>query len=128
MKKETRKKQAENVLKKWKNFLGFGSWKFKVKVIKFQREDGFLQDGDIKVNYLKKQASIVIGNQLKASAEEIVVHELVHLMLWKFDRKMALIIKSLHKLGQEKAMDEYLGKLEKIVKMITMVFIKKRKS
>lgn len=119
------KEQAEKSLKKWQTRLGFPDWEFEVKVIEFKRPDGFLQDGDIIVNYPKKQATILIGTILKAPVEEIIVHELVHLILWPLDRKTTSIIKLLPKSKQKKGLDDFLGKLEKTAAKITKVFVNK---
>ncbi len=119
MKEELIKNLAEKSIKKWKSRLGFSGWKIDAKITVFNRADGFPQDGDIVVNYSKKQATILIGKILKSSVEEIIVHELVHLMLWPLDQKTMSAIKQLPKTEQKKIEDDFLGKLEDMVARIT---------
>ena len=124
MKKELIIKLANESIKKWKNRLGFSGWKIDTKIMVFNRADGFPQQGDFRVDYLKKKATILIGIILKSSVEEIVVHELVHLLLWPLDQKMMSTIKRLPKTEQKKIEDDFLGKLERIVDHITKSFLR----
>lgn len=124
MEKELIRKLATESIKKWKNQLGFSRWKIDAKIAVFNRVDGFPQDGDIVINYPKKQATILIGKILKSSVEEIVVHEMIHLMLWPLDQNMMLEIKRLPKGEQKRIEDNFLGKLEKVVDHIAKSFLR----
>lgn len=127
MKKELIRKLANESIKKWKGRLGFSGWKIDVKITLFKRADGFPQDGDIVMDYQKKKATILIGTILKSPVEEIIVHELVHLMLRPIDQKMVLIIKHLPQSKRKRVEDDFLGKLEKVVGRITKSFLRTQK-
>ena len=119
MEEEAIKKLAKKNIEKWKIRLGFSDWEISAKITAFRRTDGFLQDGDIVVNYSKKQAIILVGTTLKALVEEVVIHELVHLMLWPLDQKIISIIKTLPRTEQKRAEEDFLGKLEDVAAQIT---------
>src|SRR3989344_7575593 len=127
MEEKLKRKLANKSVTKWKNRLNFSGWKIDVKIAVFSRTDGFPQQGDFRVNYPKKKATILIGANLKSSVEEIVVHELVHIMLWPLDQKMMSAIKRLPKKKQKKSEDNFLGKLEKVVGRITKSFLRIQK-
>lgn len=127
MKSDQIKKLADQSVKKWKSRLEFSGWKIDVKITTFKRADNFPQDGDIVVDYPKKKATILIGTIRKAPIEKIVVHELVHLMLWPLDQNAMLIIKAVKRKRQKKAEENFLGKLEKVVDRITKTFLRLRK-
>ena len=124
MEKELVRKLADKTIKKWKKRLGFSGWKIDAKITVFKRPDGFPQQGDFRVNYPKKKATILIGASLKLSVEKIIVHELVHLMLWPLDQKIMSTIKRLPKTEQKRIEDDFLGKLEKVVNRITKSFLR----
>ncbi|MDO8639024.1 MAG: hypothetical protein Q7R43_05605 [Candidatus Daviesbacteria bacterium] len=117
------KKLAEKNIEKWKIRLGFSDWEISAKITTFRRTDCFLQDGDIIINYPKKQATILIGTILKAPVEEIVIHELVHLMLWPLDQRIISIIKTLPQTEQKRAEEDFLSKLEDVAAQITKVVL-----
>jgi len=124
MKEEEIKKLAEGSIKKWKGCLGFSGWKISAQVTAFKRTDDFLQDGDIIVDHPQKQATILIGTILKAPVEEVVVHELIHLMLWPLDKKMISIIKKLPLAEQKREEENFLGKLENVTAQITQAVLR----
>ncbi len=126
MRKEDIRKSASESIKKWKNRLGFSEWKIDVKIVTFNRADGYPQQGDFRTSHSKNKATILVGIVLKSSVEEIVVHELVHLMLWPIDQKTIAIIKKLPRAKQKKAEGDFLGKLEKVVAQITKSFLRGR--
>lgn len=121
------RKLANESVKKWKNRLGFSGWKIDAKIAVFRRTDGFPQQGDFRIDYPKKQATILISTNLKSSVEEIVVHELIHIMLWPLDQKMTSEIKRLSKNIQKKSEDDFLKKLESVVSRITKSFLRIQK-
>jgi len=127
MKKEQIKKLANVSIEKWKNRLGFSRWKINVKIVVFNRADGFPQQGDFCVDYSKRKATILIGATLKSSIEEIIVHELIHIMLWLIDQKMVSVIKRMPKNEQKRAEDDFLGRLEKVVDCLTKSFLRIQK-
>lgn len=124
MEKELIRKLANKSIKKWKSQLGLFGWKIDAKITVFNRADGFPQQGDFRVDYPKKKATILIGASLKSSVEEIIVHELVHIMLWPLDQRVVLMIQNLPPPEQKKAEDNFLGKLEKVVDHITKSFLR----
>lgn len=124
--KKIRKLTNESI-KKWKNRLGFSGWKVDAKIVVFHRPDGYPQQGDFRTNYPKKKATIRIGTILKSPVEEIIVHELIHLMLWPIDQKTMSIVRQLPKTRQKRATSDFLGKLEKVVAQITKSLLRGRR-
>lgn len=121
------KRLAEQCVKKWKNHLGFSEWRINVEITTFKRADNFQQDGDIVVDYKKKKATVLIGGILKSSVEEIVVHELAHLLLWPLDQDVMLVIKTVKLNNRNKTEENFLDKLEKAVDHLTKSFLRIQK-
>lgn len=96
-------KSIQSTIKNWQDKLGLQEWKIDFELVdKFARKDNYPQTGDIKVNLQKKQATILI---LKTApkTEEIVAHELVHLLLWEWDHSIEKLARN--KQAQEKHME-----------------------
>lgn len=87
-------------------------------VDKFARQDNYPQTGDIKVNLQKKQATILIL-KTTTKTEEVIVHELVHLLLWEWDHQLERSCKN--KQEREKHMEI----LENTVWKLTKILLKK---
>lgn len=121
------KKLAKKYIKKWGKRLGFSEWKIGAEITIFKRADHFPQDGDIIIDYPKKKATVLIGVNLKAPIEEVVVHELVHLMLWPLDQNAMSVIKVAKWANRKRTEKKFLGKLEKVVDRITRSFLQAQK-
>lgn len=116
-------KKLNNLLKKWQKKLLLNSWKLSLEIVDFKRKD-FRQSGDIKVNIKKKTATILLTENPFRNEEEVMVHELMHLVCWNFDIFCEKIILKTSKpfKGQH---GMYMEKLEKIIKQLTQIAIKK---
>ncbi len=74
----------QNLIKKWQKSLGLEDWNIDFKFVDFDRTD-YRQSGDVEVDIKSKKATILISNNPKFEEEQIIVHELVHLLLWEYD-------------------------------------------
>jgi Zn-dependent peptidase ImmA (M78 family) len=78
------KNEVQNLIKEWQQSLGLEDWNIDFKFVDFDRTD-YWQSGDVEVDIRSKKAMILISNNPKFKEEQIVVHELVHLLLWEYD-------------------------------------------
>ena len=116
-------KELNNLLKKWQKNLLLNKWKLSLEIVDFKRED-YRQSGDIKIDLKKKSAIILLTENPFLNEEEVLVHELMHLILWDFDifcEKIVLKknkpLKGLH--------GKYMDKLEKTIEHLTQIAINK---
>lgn len=119
-------KKLNALLKKWQKKLLLGNWNLSLEIVDFKRKD-YRQSGDIKVNMKKKTAIILLTKDPFKGEEEVLVHELMHLVCWEFDIFCEKIILKTNKpiKGQH---DRYMGKLEKIVAQLTMIVLNNKKN
>lgn len=117
--------KLKKILKKWQKILLLENWFLSIKIVDFKRKD-YRQSGDIKVDLKNKKATILLTYQPFRDEETTIVHELVHLLLWDFDRYCEkLALKSSKSFTGDH--DKYLGRLEKIVAKITKILFLKYK-
>lgn len=119
MNKEVITTEARHSLKKWKSRVGFARWRIGVRTKAFHRADGYPQDGDFTANYHAQRATIFLGTEPRHSIEEIVIHELVHIILLPLDQKTISAIRFLPKSKQRREGDSFFGALETVVDQIT---------
>jgi hypothetical protein len=111
------------ITKKWQSRLLLNKWDLSLKIVEFRRKDGFKQSGDIKVDPKKKKAVILLTSEPFKDEEEVVVHELIHLLLWDYDTfSERVILKNCQEFKGDH--EKYMDKLEATVKNITDIFIK----
>jgi len=113
------KKEMQKLIKKWQLMLGLEDWILNVKFVDFNRKD-YEQSGDIKVDQKNKKATILISNNPKYSDEQIIVHELVHLLLWEYDHHRENLIPK-NKKGR------YFNLLEKTAAKFTKILLQNNK-
>lgn len=104
----------------WQQFLNLQQWDLKIELVDFERKD-YPQTGDIKVDLRNKSATILVSEKETGKDNAIILHELIHLILWEFDH---LIEESLPKNKK----DEYFDLLEKTVADLTNIFLQKDKN
>lgn len=104
-------------MKKWQTKLDLNDWQIGIEFVDFERKD-YKQSGDIKVDLKNKKTTILISNNPRKDIEHIIVHELVHLLLWKYDH---FCEKSIPKNKK----DQYFGLLEEVATKITYILLKK---
>lgn len=116
-------KELNDLLKKWQKNLYLDKWKLSLESVYFKRKD-YKQSGDIKVDLKKKSAIILLTEDPFLNEEEVLVHELMHLILWDFDIFCEKTVLGKNKLlkGQH---DKYMDKLEKTVEHLTQIAINK---
>jgi len=76
--------KINNIIKKWQDVLNFSDWEINYDFVEFKRDDGYPQRGDIKVDEKNKNATILLKENQK-DIEKTILHELIHLLLWKLD-------------------------------------------
>lgn len=112
-------------MKKWQAKLLLREWKLSLKIVEFRREDRFRQSGDIKVKLKNKEAVLLLTSKPLKNEEEVIVHELMHLLLWDYDiLAERIILKNCQKLKGDHL--KYMNKLEETVKNLTDIFINKK--
>lgn len=109
--------KIQNLIKKWQKVLGLKDWMLKVEFVDFERTD-YKQSGDVKVDLKNKKATILFSNNPQKDDEYIVVHELVHLLLWEYDHFNENLIPKNKK-------DRYSELLEKTVDNLTVTLLRK---
>ncbi|MEA1936591.1 MAG: hypothetical protein U9N04_00575 [Patescibacteria group bacterium] len=117
-------KELNSLLKKWQENLLLNKWKLSLEVVDFKRKD-YKQSGDIKIDLKKKTAIVLLTKNPFLNEEEVLVHELMHLILWDFDIFCEKIVLEKNKLlkGQH---GKYMDKLENAVEHLTQIMINKK--
>jgi len=113
-----------NLLKKhlnyWQRFLNLQQWDLRIKLVDFNRTD-YPQSGDIEVDLKNKSATILITKEATGKDNAVVLHELIHLILWEFDHFIGEKVS-----GNKK--NEYFDLLEKTVADLTNILLQKDKN
>jgi hypothetical protein len=122
-KKGLKLKELNGLLKKWQRKLLLDKWKLSLKLVDFERKD-YKQSGDIKVDLENKSAVVLLTKNPFLNEEEVLVHELAHLILWDLDIFCEKIILEKNKplKGQH---GKYIDKLEKTVEHLAQTAINK---
>ncbi len=82
--------RLREIMTKWQGILGFSDWDLKLEMVDFRRER---QSGDIKIDEPNQQALVLMAREPFREDEELtLVHELVHLRLWKLDQMIEELI------------------------------------
>ena len=106
-------------MKKWQTKLGLNDWHIDVKFVDFKRKD-YKQSGDIKVDLENKKATILFSSNPRKDDEYIVVHELVHLLLWQYDHFCENLI-------PENKKDRYFDLLEETAANFSKILLQNNK-
>lgn len=114
--------ELEEILKKWIVIFGLEEWKIKLEIKNFKRKD-FRQSGDIKIKLKDKEAVLLVTNNPFRDEESTIIHELLHLLFWKYDTfAEKTILKNCKKFEGDHM--EYMINLEETVKNFTDIFQK----
>lgn len=116
-------KKLNNLLKKWQKKLLLNGWELSIEIVDFKRKD-YKQSGDIKVDKKKESAIVLLTKNPFRNEEEVLVHELMHLVCWDFDIFCEKEILKTNKPFKSQH-GKYMEKLEKIVEQLTQIVIKK---
>lgn len=116
-------KELNILLKKWQKNLLLDKWKLSLEIVDFKRKD-YKQSGDIKVDLKNKSAIVLLTKNPFLNEEEVLIHELMHLVLWDFDIFCEKIILEKNKplKGQH---EKYMDKLEKTVEHLAQIVVNK---
>lgn len=98
-------------IKYWQIRLSLQGWKINVELKSFNRKD-YPQSGDIKIDLENKKATIFISEEETGIDKKIILHELIHLILWDLDVYSEQWIPENNK-------GDYFGRLESTVERIT---------
>lgn len=100
----------------WQRQLNLQPWNMNLEFTKFQRPDNYPQSGDIKVDVHSKKATILLLDEETGKDEAIIVHELVHLLLWEYDHYSEEFL-------EDDKKTQYFALLENTVADLTTAFI-----
>ena len=114
------------LLSYWQKQLLLDDWNISIEIVEFTRTD-YKQSGDIKVYPENNKAVILLTNDPFKDEEYVLVHELVHLLLWDFDTFSEKIVLEKTKIILESEHGEYMEKLESTVDHLTRIFIETKK-
>ncbi len=117
--------KLNSILKFWQKRLLLNDWNLSIEIVEFKRKD-YRQSGDIKVFPRKMKAVILLTNNPFRDEEHVLVHELVHLILWDYDifcEKFALGNSKTKLKGKH---GKYMDKLESTVDHLTKAFLKNK--
>lgn len=118
--------KANGYLKKWQEILRLRDWDIKIKLV----EEEWRKSGDIKVDECNKQAILMLNNKNPKvkNTEEVIIHELIHLRLWKMDQMIERLINNLY--GEDEKdpkrnvmYSEFMIALEKTTGELTKSFV-----
>lgn len=115
-------KTLNDLLVKWQNILLLNKWKLSIEIVDFKRKD-YKQSGDIKVDLKKKKAAILMTANPFLDEEGVLVHELMHLIIWDFDIFCERLALKNNKPLQG-SHGKYMDKLEKTIEHLTQIIIK----
>jgi len=116
-----------NELKKklgfWQKKLNMTEWKFDLKIVDFQKDNGYRQSGHFIANIKKKTASILMTwNPWRGDEEYTLLHEMLHVLIYDFDKYSENKIKASSQ-NSTKAVDLHLEKLEDVVHHLTKIIL-----
>lgn len=112
-----RLEKLNQYLRYWQRHLNLQKWDLSVNLVDFNRTD-YNQSGDIKVDLKKKKAVVLINKDGTGRDKGVILHELVHLILWEFDHYCEASLPANKK-------DKYFNQLEKTVSELTNIFLQK---
>ena len=81
--KMTNIKEVKRLLDKWQDILRLRDWDIKIKMV----DTEWRKSGDVKIDIDNSNAILLINSNSKfENLEELVVHELLHVKLWRMDQ------------------------------------------
>ena len=79
------KEKIEEYLNRWQDILRLRDWDIVVKIVKTK----WRKSGDIKIDLDDKKAILLVNHTPKCTnLEELVIHELLHLKLYRMDQML----------------------------------------
>lgn len=115
--------ELKKMLGFWQKKLDMDNWKFKLMIVDFQKDNGYRQSGHFIANVKKKTATILMTwNPWRRDEEYTLVHEMIHVLVYDFDKFSENKIKTLSK-NNTKIIDSYFEKLEETVHHLTRAIL-----
>lgn len=112
-----RETKAKEYLRYWQILLGLQAWQLQVEFKKFTRAD-YPQSGDIEVDGENKTATVFLSQQETGRDRAIILHELIHLILWQLDHWAEETV-------PDEKKDTYFELLEKVVADLSRIINEK---
>ncbi|UCG29720.1 MAG: hypothetical protein JSV53_09475 [candidate division WOR-3 bacterium] len=79
------RKAIEKYLNKWQDILRLRDWDIVIKIVKTK----WRKSGDIKIDLEDKKAVLLVNHKPKCTnLEELVIHELLHLKVYRMDQML----------------------------------------
>jgi hypothetical protein len=111
--------ELKKMLKFWQKKLYMTDWKLDLKIVDFKKDNGYRQSGHFIADTKKRTATILITwNPWRGDEEYTLVHEMIHVLVYDFDKFNENKIKTLSK-NSTKIINSYFEKLEKTVHHLT---------
>lgn len=111
--KPNRETKLNEYLLYWQKLLGLQKWQINIELTEFKRTD-YPQSGDIKVDIKNKTATVLILKTDTGRDSAIILHELIHLILWEYDHYAEQFVPASHR-------DHYFGLLEETTAALTNI-------
>lgn len=78
-------KRTEKLLRKWQKTLRLSDWDIKTVIV----EQEWRKSGDIKIDLDNRMAALMVHTSIpEEHLEEVIVHELLHLRLYRMDQML----------------------------------------
>jgi hypothetical protein len=119
------KNKASEIQQKWQKILRLKDWDIKTTII----EKNWRKSGDIKIDQCNKMAAVMINSKVTPDfLEEVIVHELLHLKLWKMDQMIESLLISIYGENEEDpkrnfAYDQFMLTLESTTQDLTKALL-----
>ena len=115
--------ELKKMLLSWQKKLDMADWKLDLKIVDFKKDSCYRQSGHFTANTKKKVATILMTwNPWRGDEEYTLVHEMIHVLLYEFDKFNENKIKVANK-NNPKILDSYIEKLEKVVHHLTRAIL-----
>ncbi|HEX7002653.1 MAG TPA: hypothetical protein VF168_00490 [Trueperaceae bacterium] len=113
----------EHLVEKWKPVLGLSEWAIRVELVDFSRE---WQSGDVKVDEVEKSALVLMSRRPFRDEEQVLLHELVHVVLWPLDRAAMDLVETAPQNSRERELGEAMifRALEPVTEQLTAALLR----
>jgi hypothetical protein len=97
--------KLRKLLLKWMKKLCMKDWKIDLKIVDFERKDNYRQSGDFIADPKNKTATILMTwNPWRGDEEYTLVHELIHVLIYDYDKyNENIILKKYKKIGKHRS-------------------------
>lgn len=117
------KEALERLVQRWQPVLGLQEWTIRVELVDFARE---WQSGDVKVDDVSKTALVLMSRRPFRNEEQVLLHELLHVVLWPLDRATMDLAEAAPEGSRERELGENLvfRALEPATEQLTVALLK----